>query len=127
MTHDPHLSRRERQIMDAVYERETATAAQITEALPDAPSNTAVRTLLRILERKGHLTHIRQGREFVYKPTQPRQRAARSALRRLLDTFFDGSVEQALASYLADPKSRLSEAEMKRLAELIEQARSNKR
>jgi predicted transcriptional regulator len=118
-----HLSRRERQIMVVIYSREEATAAEITAALTDAPSHTAVRTFLGILERKGHLTHRKRGREFIYRPTRPRGAVARSALRQLLATFFDNSVERALASYIADPKTKLSEDDLKRLESLIEQAR----
>jgi BlaI family transcriptional regulator, penicillinase repressor len=117
------LSKRERQIMEAIYARGHATAIQVTEALPDPPTGTAVRTLLRILERKGQLTHSKQGREFIYKPTRPRGEVARSVLRRLLATYFDNSLEQVLATYMADPKTRFSEDELGRLHQLIEQAR----
>jgi BlaI family transcriptional regulator, penicillinase repressor len=117
------LSRRERQIMEVVYARGEITATEITGALADAPSHTAVRTLLGILERKGHLSHRKLGREFIYRPTRPRSAVARSALRQLLATFFDNSVERALASYIADPKTKLSEDELRRLEQLIEQAR----
>src|SRR5688572_24754343 len=114
---DPmRLSRRERQIMEVVYARGgEATASDVLAALPDPPTRTAVRTLLRILEGKGHLTHRKAGREFVYRPTRPRGQVARSALRRLLDTFFGGSLEQAVATYMADPKAKLSDAELHRL------------
>jgi predicted transcriptional regulator len=81
------LSRRERQIMEIVFAREQATALEVVAALPDPPTKTAVRTLLRILEEKGHLKHVQRGREFVYQPTQPRLRAARSAFQRVLKTF----------------------------------------
>ena len=117
------LSKRERQIMDVIYAAREASAAQVVLALPDPPTQTAVRTLLGILERKGHLTHIKRGRQFIYRPTHPRRQAARSALRRLLTTFFDGSVEHALASYIADPKTRLSDDQLERLGDLIDQAR----
>ena len=96
-------------------------------ALPDAPSRTAVRTLLRILEEKGHVKHTKRGREFVYRPTQPRKRAGRSALRRVLATFFDGSLESAVATHLSDPKAELSDRERKRLAALIRQAKKKER
>ena len=116
------LSRRERQLMDAVYARGEATATQVLDDLPDPPSRTTVRTMLRILESKGHLMHRKLGREFVYRPTQPRAQAGRSILRRVLDTFFGGSLEQAVAAHLADPKSKLSPEELHRLSELVRRA-----
>jgi predicted transcriptional regulator len=123
---DPsQLSKRERQIMDAVYARGEASVASILAAIPDAPSGGAMRTLLRILERKGHLTHRADGREFLYRPTQPRGRAGRSALGRVLDVFFAGSLEKAVAAHLSDPKrtENLSPEELDRLSDLIAQAR----
>lgn len=120
---DPlHLSRRERQIMEIVYSRAECSARQVADALPDPPSRTAVRTLLRILEDKGHLTHRVQGREFLYRPVRARGSVARTALRRLLDTFFAGSIERAVAAHLADPRTRLSEEELSRLRALIADA-----
>jgi predicted transcriptional regulator len=116
------LSRRERQIMEIVYALESATAAEVRENMDDAPSKTAVRTFLRILEEKGHLKHIERGREYVYQPIQPRLRAGRSAFRRMLQTFFDGSLEKAVAAHLADNSSPLTADELKRLAKLIQQA-----
>jgi len=124
MKRDPlQLSRRQRQIMEAIYAAGEATAADVTAALYDPPSNTAVRTLLRILEDKGHLTHEKRGREFVYRPTRPRGNVARGALRRLLATFFDHSLERALASYMTDPKTKPSDEELRRMSDLIDQAR----
>ena len=120
------LSRRERQIMDVVFARGSATAAEIVTALPDAPTKTAIRTLMRILEEKGHLKHELRGREFVYQPTLARSRAAQSAFHRVLKTFFEGSLEKAVAAHLATPAAKLSPAELERLADLIQQA-SNKR
>jgi predicted transcriptional regulator len=119
----PGLSRRERQIMDIIYAQGEATAIQVLENLEDPPSKTAVRTLLRILEEKGHLKHIERGREYVYQPRQPRTRAGRSAFQRVLSTFFDGSLEKAVAAHLADSAADLSADELKRLANLIQQAR----
>jgi predicted transcriptional regulator len=116
------LSRRERQIMDVVFARGMATAAEVVSDMPDPPTNTAVRTLLRILEQKGHLKHIQRGREFVYQPTLPRQRAAKSAFQRVLRTFFDGSLEKAVAAHLASA-SNLSAEELERLGKLIQQAK----
>jgi predicted transcriptional regulator len=118
------LSRRERQIMDVIYGLGAATAVEVVSNLPDPPSKTAVRTLLRILEEKGHLKHVQRGREFVYQPTQPRLRAGRSAFHRVLQTFFEGSLEKAVAAHLADSAARLSPEELKRLSELIHQARN---
>jgi predicted transcriptional regulator len=126
MDQQSNLSRRERQIMDIVYERGEATATDVLNAMPDAPSRAAVRTMLRILEDKGRLRHTKRGREFVYQPTAPRQQAGRSALRRLLSTFFDGSIEKAVASHLADPGARCSAAELNRLAEMIRKARKER-
>jgi len=116
------LSRRERQIMDIVYARGAASATDVLNDMPDAPSRATVRTLLRILEDKGHLRHYKQGRQFVYQPTHPRRRAGRSALRRVLSTFFDGSLEQAVAAHLSDSTAKLSKEELARLVELIRQA-----
>ncbi|MCY2952516.1 MAG: BlaI/MecI/CopY family transcriptional regulator [Planctomycetota bacterium] len=113
------LSRRERQIMDIVYGLNQATATDVLMAIPDQVSRATVRTLLRILEEKGHLKHHKEGREFVYKPVRPRHRAGQSALRRILSIFFDGSLEKALAYHLADPATSLEPEERDRLIELI--------
>ena len=117
------LSRRERQIMNVIYARGEASASEVWEALPDRPSRTAVRTLLRILEEKGRLGHRKRGREFIYRPTRPRTRAGRSALLGVLETFFDGSLEKAVAAHLADPGVKLSPEELERLARLVRDAR----
>ena len=106
MDRHKELSRRERQIMDAVYARGEASATEVWQDLHDPPSHTAVRTLLRILEEKGHLRHKKQGRRFIYRPTRPRGRAGRSALKGVLETFFDGSLEKAVAAHLADQDRR---------------------
>lgn len=121
------LSRRERQIMDVIFARGSATAADVVSALPDPPTKTAIRTLMRILEEKGHLKHELRGREFVYLPTQARARAAHSAFHRVLKTFFEGSLEKAVAAHLAAPASKLSAAELERLANLIQQAKSKRK
>ena len=118
-----HLSRRERQIMDTVYALGQASASQVLGGLPAPPSRTAVRTMLRILEGKGQLKHKKKGREFIYQPTRPRASAGRSALQRVLHTFFEGSLEKAVAVHLSDPKSGLTAEELKRLADLVRQAR----
>ena len=118
------LSRRERQIMEIIYALESATAVEVLQSMPDPPSKTAVRTFLRILEEKGHLKHAERGREYVYQPIQPRIRAGRSAFRRVLQTFFDGSLEKAVAAHLADASAPPNTDELKRLAKLIHQARN---
>jgi predicted transcriptional regulator len=117
------LSRRERQIMDVVYALGEATAAAVADRLPEPPTRTAVRTMLRILEQKGHLRHRQEGLTFVYRASRPRARAGRTALQRVLRTFFDGSLEKAVAAHLADGANELSAEELDRLADLIEQAR----
>src|SRR5919106_6365893 len=100
---DP-LSRRERQILDILYAKSSATAAEVREALPDPPSYSAVRALLRILEEKGHARHETEGTRYVYLPSVPRENARTSALFRLVTTFFDGSAAQAAAA-LVDSRS----------------------
>jgi predicted transcriptional regulator len=124
---DPaQLSKRERQIMDAVYAHGQATVNQILDGIPDPPMRGALRTMLRILERKGHLAHSKHGREFIYRPTQPRGQAGRSALERVLDVFFGGSLESAVAAHLSDPRraAKLSQEELHRLSDLIDQAKN---
>ncbi|MBX3437485.1 MAG: BlaI/MecI/CopY family transcriptional regulator [Planctomycetaceae bacterium] len=123
MSKAPQLSARERQIMDVVYALGEASATHVLEALPNPPSRSAVRTFLRILEDKGHLTHRIAGREYIFRPTRPRTQAGRSAVRHLLDVFFDGSLEKAIALHLSDPRTDLSDDELKRLEELIQEAR----
>lgn len=107
--------------MDALYRLGRATAAEVREALPDAPSDSAVRTHLRILEEKGHVGHTQEGPRYVYAPTLAPEKASRSALRHLVRTFFDGSPERAVAALL--DASDLSDADLDRMAVLIEQAR----
>jgi BlaI family penicillinase repressor len=115
------LSRRERQILDILYERGQATAADVQAALPEP----AVRALLRILEEKGHVRHQQDGPRYVYVPTVARDNAKRSALRHVLKTFFDGSAEQAISALLDEGSSKLSSAELDRLARLIDTARKS--
>lgn len=117
------LSRRERQIMDIIYRRGRASVAEVLKELPDPPSYSAVRAMLRVLEEKGHLEHEQEGARYVYRPTVPRTEAQESAMRRLLRTFFDGSAEKAVAAFLDMSATELSPEELNRLAELIEQAR----
>ena len=117
------LSRRERQIMDSLYRRGEATAADVQEDLPDAPSYSAVRAHLRILEEKGHISHHQEGPRYIYRPAVSKERATRSALRHLVDTFFDGSSTRAMAALLDEDASDLSDDEVARLSKLIELAR----
>ena len=115
------LSRRESQIMDIVFQLGEATAEQIRAQLPDPPSNSAVRVLLSILEERGHLTHRRDGKRFIYSPTLVPDKAKRSALSHLVKTFFGGSVPQVVATLLSD--AELTSADLDELARLIAQAR----
>jgi predicted transcriptional regulator len=117
------LTRRERQIMDILYKSGRATASEVMEALPGKPHYSTVRTQLRVLEEKGHLSHQEEGLRYVYMPAVPRQAARKSALRHLVDTFFDGSVEQVVAAVLGGEGSKLSEEELDRIAELVAKAK----
>ncbi len=119
------LSRRERQILDILYQKGRATAAEVQADLPEPPSYSAVRALLRILEEKGHIRHEQDGPRYVYLPTVARDNAKRSALRHILQTFFDGSAEQAISALLDEPSTRLSNDELDRLATLIDGARKS--
>jgi predicted transcriptional regulator len=121
MASDP-LSRRERQILDVIYNLGRATASEVLERLPDAPTYTTVRGLLRVLESKGHVRHEDEGGRYVYIPTLTKQRAAKSALKHVVQTFFDGSPSQAMAALLGSERA-LSEDEVERLARLVESAR----
>jgi len=124
---DAHLSRRERQIMDILYARGTASVADVLDNLPDPPSYSAVRAMLRVLEDKGHLKHRQEGPRYVYEPIQSRARARRSAMQRLVQTFFDGSTEQTVAALLDLKGDQLDDAELRRLSDLIEKARKEGR
>jgi BlaI family penicillinase repressor len=119
----PGLSRRERQIMDILYRRGRASAADVMGDLPGEPSYSTVRTQLRVLEEKGHVTHEEDGVRFVYVPAVPHRAARKSALRHLVDTFFDGSAEQVVAAVLGGETSRLSEEELNRIAEMVSKAK----
>jgi predicted transcriptional regulator len=127
MTQASALSRRERQIMDSIYRRGRATAAEVLEDLPDPPSYSAVRTMLRLLEDKGHVTHEQDGPRYVYRPTVPRENARTHALKHLVSTFFNGSAEQAMAALLEMSDAGLSSDELDRLQRLIEAAREEGR
>ena len=126
-TPTPHqhvtLSRRERQIMDILYRRGRATAGEVMEELTGDPSYSTVRTQLRVLEDKGHIHHEEHGLRYVYMPAVPRHAARKSALRHLVDTFFDGSSEQAVAALLGGEGARLSDDDLKRIADLVTKAR----
>jgi BlaI family transcriptional regulator, penicillinase repressor len=119
------LSRRERQILDVIYELGRATAADVQERMPDAPTYTTVRGLLRVLETKGHVRHEEDGGRYVYFPTLTKHRAARSALRHVVQTFFDGSPSRAMAALLGGQRT-VDEEELARLEELIARARKEK-
>jgi predicted transcriptional regulator len=121
------LSRRERQIMDIIYQRGRATATEVMEQMPEAPGYSAVRAMLRVLEDKGHLRHQQEGQRYIFLPTLPRDNARRSALRHLMQTFFEGSKEKLVAALLDDARSRPDQDELDRMARLIEQARKEGR
>ncbi len=127
MSLEHHLSRRERQIMDILHARQSATASEVRAALPDAPSNSAVRTFLRILEEKGHIKHHQDGARFVYAPRVSPKAARQSALQRVVSTFFQGSTSQAMAALLENSDTRMSDEEWKNLQKLINQARKEGR
>ena len=117
------LSRRERQIMDIVYREGRAAASDVLERMPDPPSYSAVRAMLRVLEQKGVLEHELEGLRYVYRPTLPKQSARKSALRNVVHTFFEGSIEKAVATLLDLSREDLRDEELERLSALIEQAR----
>ena len=117
------LSRRERQIMDIIYARGEATALEVTEAMADAPSHSAVRALLRILVEKGVLKHREDGKRYVFLPTEPHDKASRSALKQVVQTFFEGSLANAVAA-LVDGREKISPEELKRLESIIKQAKN---
>jgi predicted transcriptional regulator len=127
MNTEPHLSRREHQIMDILHARGRATAAEVLAALPEPPGYSAVRALLRILEDKGHVRHQRDGARYVYAPRTSPETARRSALKRVVSTFFKGSVAQAMAALLETPDTELSDPELDRLQQLITKARKEGR
>lgn len=124
---NPPLSRREREILEVLYAADGLTAAEVRERMPDPPGYSAVRTQLRILEEKGHARHEERGPRYVFWPTVPRTTARRSALKSLVDTFFGGSAEEAVAALLDESRDRLSPADLDRLAAQIEAARQEGR
>jgi predicted transcriptional regulator len=117
------LARREREIMDILYRRGRATAIEVQEDLPGKPNYSTVRTQLRVLEEKGHVVHEDDGVRFTYAPAVPRRAARKSALRHLVETFFDGSAEQVVAAVLGGEGARISEDELDRIAELVAKAK----
>jgi predicted transcriptional regulator len=121
------LTKRERQIMDVLYRLGRGTAGEILEALPGAPSYSTVRTQLRVLETKGHVRHEEHGLRYVYAPTVPRHAARKSALKHLVDTFFDGSSAKVVAALLGGDGARISDDELNRIAELVDSARKDTR
>jgi predicted transcriptional regulator len=121
------LTKRERQIMDVLYRLGRATAGEIMEGLAGAPSYSTVRTQLRVLETKGHVRHEEQGLRYIYVPTVPRSTARKSALKHLVDTFFDGSSAKAVAALLGGEAARVSDEDLARIAKLVTNARSESR
>jgi predicted transcriptional regulator len=117
------LSRRERQIMDVIFKKRAATVAEVREAMPDPPSYSSVRALLRILEDKGLLKHKRQGPRYLYQPTVRRDRARTSALKHLMHTFYDNSIEQVVAALMDMSGSDMTEEEYEKLSRMIERAK----
>ena len=117
------LSRRERQILDILYKEGKSSASEVREAMPDAPSYSAVRAMLRVLEEKGHVRHQAEGLKYVYVPTVARDKAKRSAIKQLLDTFFHDSPEQVVAALLDVSSTRMTREELNRMAEMIEKAK----
>jgi predicted transcriptional regulator len=119
------LTRRERQIMDVLYRRGRATAAEVMAELTGEPNYSTVRTQLRVLEDKGHVRHEEEGGRYVYAPAVPRHAARKSALKHLVETFFDGSAEQVVAAVLGGEASRLSDEELDRVSAMIDKARKD--
>ena len=117
------LSRRERQIMEILYERGKASTAEVRQAMGDAPGYSAVRAMLRVLEEKGHVRHEEQGLKYVYLPVVARNKASRSAVKQVMNTFFSGSPEQIVAALLDVSAARLTREELDRMAAMIEEAK----
>jgi len=121
------LTRREREIMDIVYRRGRATAQEVLDELPDPPSYSAVRALLRLLEERGHVTHAQEGQRYVYSAAVPRNDARKSALAHLVKTFFGGSVDQTMSALVESSRTKLSRDELDRLSEIIDRAKKEGR
>lgn len=122
-TLESRLSRRERQIMDVLFRRGEATVAEVLAELPDPPTYSAVRAMMRTLEEKGHTAHRQDGPRYVYQPTVPADEARDSALRRVLRTFFDGSATRAVAALIDLDGDEMTDEELDRLTELVERAK----
>ena len=122
---DKGLSRRERQIMDVIYQQGRATVQEVLDQLVDPPSYSSIRAIMRLLEEKGRLRHVSEGPRYVYLPTRPKEKARRSALKHMLTTFFDDSVETAVAALLDVKARQLSDDDLDRLQRLIEEARQH--
>jgi len=120
---EPAISRRERQIMDILYARGKASASEIQESLPDDPSNSTVRTILRVLERKGLVRHVEEGLRYLFLPVVPRSAARQSALQRVMRTFFDGSAKEAVAAFLDPGAFSLSKQDLDELSRMLDKAR----
>src|SRR3984885_258864 len=123
---DPDLSRRERQIMDVLFARGRATGQEIQEGLADSPNYSSVRTILRVLEPKGYVRHVEEGLRYVYEPTVARDAASRSALQRIIRTFFDGSAKEAVAALLDPSVFHLSDEELSELGQIVDRAKNSK-
>jgi BlaI family penicillinase repressor len=117
------LSRRERQILEILHRKGRVSAADVLAEMPDPPSYSAVRSLLRIMEEKGHIRHREDGKKYLYFPAEPHQSAAQSALKQVVQTFFGGSIEHAVKTFLSDAEADLSDEELDRLSQLIAEAR----
>jgi BlaI family penicillinase repressor len=126
-TVDADLSRRERQIMDILFARGRSTGQEIQEGLADKPNYSSVRTILRVLERKGYVRHFEEGLRYVYEPTVAREAASRSALQRIIRTFFDGSAKEAVAALLDPGAFHLNEGELQELGRMIERAKKERK
>jgi predicted transcriptional regulator len=123
----PSLTRREREIMDILHRRGRATAHEVRDEMPEAPSYSAVRALLRLLEERGHVRHAQEGQHYVYRPAVARGDARRSALAHVVKTFFSGSVEDAVAALVESSRTKLSREELERLSDLIDRAKKEGR
>lgn len=123
----PPLTRREREIMDILHRLRRATAHEVQDNLADAPSYSAVRALLRLLEERGHVKHVEEGQKYVYSPVTPPGEARRSALSQVVKTFFGGSIEQAVTALVDSSKPRLTQEELDRIAQVVERARKEGR
>lgn len=126
MKNNTHLSRREREVMDLVFALGEATLSQISEGMESPPTRPALRSILTILEGKGHLQHRQDGREFIYQPVHSREEVGQSTLSRVIGTFFGGSLTQAMAAYLSHPQTQLSEDEVAELRRFLDEAKPKK-